>query len=560
MIASPRMPNDESGKRGRKRGPTSHLVSDALVRGLGSQPEDSGEFDSGEFDLHDLDDEDDEDEQDSRRHPDRPAPLLATPPSDPGAPRYELIHPGSFESERHFYPRVLNAQLHPLVRFFLNLSNERIVSRYCHLNPRVSEQRLTEILATEPRFFRWSGADLLHVTTETGRRQMVVVETNSCPSGQKSMPPYEEHDESFGYRSNLERAFVPLLRGRRLPPGDLAVLWDKNPMEASGYAAAMADIFDEPVHLVEFPDRSTAPRVRFDAGVLEIRTASDEWRPIRSAFRYVTQRPWNRLPMQTKTAILNPIVACLAGGRNKMVAAKAYEIYNGSLAGVGLTIRTPETMWDVSKREIPLWVQRLGGHAVIKVPYANAGQGVYTITTRAELDQFLALEHPYDRFIVQSLIGNAHWSSLGRSGRLYHVGTVPNRKNQFFVADLRMMVSSGPDGFRPLVIYARRARAPLSERLGERPSWDMLGTNLSIKRPDGGWDSDTDRLMLMDRKDFNNLGIGIDELIEAYIQTVLSTLAIDQMAQSLVSTKGQLRMKLFRSLNDDDALIAEILQ
>ncbi|PRQ05963.1 hypothetical protein [Enhygromyxa salina] len=482
---------------------------------------------------------------------------------------YIYVKPGTFEADRHFYPRVLNAQLHPLVRFFLALSNDRIINRYCHLNPRVSPETLADILNTEPRHFRWSGADLLHVTTEAGRRHMVVVETNSCPSGQKSMPSFEEHDDQLGYRKNLERAFMPLLRGRRLPPGELAVIYDKNPMESSGYAAAMADLFQEPVHLVEFPDVSQRkpgegsdaeePRCRFVNGVLEIRDAGDNWVPIRCAFRYVTQRPWNRLPIQTKTVILNPIISCLAGGRNKMVAAKAYDFYNGTLMGTGLGIRTPETMWDVSKREIPLWVQRLGGHAVIKIPYSNAGQGVYTITSKEELDAFMAADYPYERFIVQSLIGNAQWSSQTRAGRLYHVGTIPNKKGNIFVADLRVMVCAGPGGFRPLVIYARRARSPLMSKLGEYSSWDMLGTNLSIKREGGGWDSDTARLLLMDRKDFNLIGVGIDELIEAYIQTVLSTVAIDQMAQRLINKKGALRTKLFRSLNDDDALIAEIL-
>jgi hypothetical protein len=331
-------------------------------------------------------------------------------------------------------------------------------------------------------------------------------------------------------------------------------------MEASGYAAAMADLSSEPVHLVEFPERSDGEgRVRFTSGVLEIRDASDAWVPIRCAFRYVTQRPWNRLPVQTKTVILNPIISCLAGGRNKMVAAKAYDFYNGMLAGTGLSIRTPETTWDVSKREIPLWVQRLGGHAVIKIPYSNAGQGVFTITNPDELSAFMEAEHPYDRFIVQSLIGNAHWSSHTRSGTFYHVGTVPNKKGQIYVADLRVMICAGPGGFRPLVIYARRAPAPLMADLGEYSSWEMLGTNLSIKRADGGWDSDTSRLLLMDRKDFNSLGVGIDELIEAYIQTVLATVAIDQMAQRLINKKGLLRTKLFRSLNDDDALLREIM-
>ncbi len=481
-------------------------------------------------------------------------------PGHGGEPRYERITPASFEAERHFYPRVLNAQLHSLVRFFLNLDNARIINRYCHLNPRVHPEVLGAILETEPRYFRWSGADLLHVTTEAGRRQMVVVETNSCPSGQKSMPTYDEHDEQYGYRSNLERAFMPLLRGRRLPVGELAVIYDKNPMEASGYAAAMADLFDESVHLVEFPDgHGDDARVRFRNGVLEIRDAGNAWVPIRCAFRYVTQRPWNRIPVQTKTAILNPIISCLAGGRNKMVAAKAYDFYNGTLMGTGLAIRTPDTTWDVSKREIPLWVQRLGGHAVIKVPYSNAGQGVFTITTPAELEAFMDLDHPYDQFIVQSLIGNAQWSSHTRAGTLYHVGTVPNKKGRIYVADLRVMISAGPGGFRPLVIYSRRARQPLMPKLGEFSSWEMLGTNLSIKREGGGWDSDTGRLLLMDRKDFNSIGVGIDELIEAYIQTVLATVAIDQMAQRLLNKKGLLRTKLFRSLNDDDALIDEIM-
>ena len=37
-----------------------------------------------------------------------------------------------------------------------------------------------------------------------------------------------------------------------LPEGRLAVIYDKNPMEASGYAATMADVFQEEVLYVEF--------------------------------------------------------------------------------------------------------------------------------------------------------------------------------------------------------------------------------------------------------------------------------------------------------------------
>ncbi|MEM6318499.1 MAG: hypothetical protein AAF960_12575 [Bacteroidota bacterium] len=89
-------------------------------------------------------------------------------------------------------------------------------------------------------------------------------------------------------------------------------------------------------------------------------------------------------------------------------------------------------------------------------------------------------------------------------------------------------------------------------------SWQMLGTNLSFKNPDGTWNSDTNRLVLMDRRDFNKLGVGLDDMIEAYIQTVLSMVAIDKMARTLMNKQGKFRMKLFKNLNDDAGLINEI--
>jgi len=472
-----------------------------------------------------------------------------------------IVEPGSFESEQHFYPKVLNAQIHPLVRNFMGLGNTRIAERFCHLHPEVDPAAVRALLGSTTRFFRWGGADLFLVTTEEGRRRIVVIETNSCPSGQKSMPRLEEGSEEAGYRILLERTFLPMLKRRGLPTGGLAVLYDKNPMEASGYAATLADLSSETVHLTPCFDGDPNPGYRFsDSGVLSVRDPSGSWQTIRAAFRYVTQRPWNRIPAVSRTAILNPVVSCLAGGRNKMLAAKAYDFANSEMSGTGLSIRTPETIWDVSQPEVPLWVERMGGIAVVKNPYSNAGQGVYTIANESELDAFMALEHTYDHFIVQSLIGNAGWSSVGREGRLYHVGTVPDRRCRIFVSDLRFMVGSGPDGFFPVALYARRSRKPLAPTLDETSdsSWDMLGTNLSVKRADGGWDSQTERLLLMDSRDFNKLGVGLDDLIEGYIQSVLAVSAIDRMAQRLINSKGKFRRRLFRSLNPDQAVLEEI--
>ena len=135
---------------------------------------------------------------------------------------------------------------------------------------------------------------------------------------------------------------------------------------------------------------------------------------------------------------------------------------------------------------------------------------------------------------------------------------MPNKKGKIFIADLRMMVYSSPQGFAPCVLFARRARAPLEATI-QTSSWEVLGTTLAVSGPnENKWGADTSRLMLMDRKDFNSLGLGIDDLVEAYIQTILTVIAIDQMAQKLLNKRGLFRMKLFKSLNNDESLIREI--
>lgn len=472
------------------------------------------------------------------------------------------IEPGSFESYRHWYPKALNAAIHPMINFFLNLDNALIIERYCHLHPVVKSSRLKEILSYQPDYFRWSGADLINVTNARGKRQMVVIENNSCPSGQKSMPLPLDHVEQGGYRELIENSFKPLLKLKRLSAdATLAVFYDKNLMEAGGYAATMADVFKRPVYLVPYFDTVYHDHVRIRQDYIEIRTADDRWTRVTAAFRYVTQKPWNRIPVKTATRIYNPVIACLAGGRNKLMAAHAYEQYNKVLKKQGLKIRTPETIRDVTRDDIPRWVRKFGGHAVIKVPYSNAGQGVYTIVSDDELDRFMETEVEYSRFIVQSLIGNYRWSSKTSSGQFYHLGTIPNAKGDTYVFDMRMMVCATPSGFKPVCVYSRRAEKPLTDQLHAGDvSWDMLGTNLSHKTMTGDWTTDTHRLILMDRRDFNSLGLGLDDLIEAYIQTVLSTVAIDRMARRLMNSQGQLRRKLFSQLNDDPQLLREIMK
>ncbi len=86
-------------------------------------------------------------------------------------------------------------------------------------------------------------------------------------------------------------------------------------------------------------------------------------------------------------------------------ADKAYEFFNLQNSQANLSIHTPETKRNVSKDEVPLYVRSMGGHAVVKIPYANAGQGVYCITNEAELTAFMKSNDMYDKYVVQSLIG-----------------------------------------------------------------------------------------------------------------------------------------------------------
>ncbi len=468
------------------------------------------------------------------------------------------VLPGSFDPVNHYYPRVLNAHLNPLVRHFFSMTLERIVLRYCHLNPHVQYDYLLDLLKQSGPHLRWAGCDLMHVTNAFGHRQMVVIETNSSPSGQKSMPLLNEEDEYNGYRRIIE-PLVPQLR-RTHKKGGLAVLYDKNPMEASGYAGAMADLLQETVWLVPFESailNESDPNAWFENGELFIRV-DGEVKPIRYAHRYVTQKPWNRIPVRSKTRLLNPIIGCLAGGRNKALAAKAYDWYNAQIAPHGLSINTPTTIWDVHFSEVPRWVEKMGGYAVIKVPYSNAGQGVYTITNAEELEAFKQSEVTYERYVVQSLIGHYHWSSgVDDTDKLFHVGTVPNKKGQIFVADLRMMVCSTPSGWRPVAMYARRAREPISAATPKN-SWGVLGTNLSGKAKNGVWTTDSSRLLLMDERDFNRLGLSLDEIIEAFVQTVLSVLSINHLAGTLLNQKKELKRRVFSGLCNDSELIKEL--
>ena len=470
-----------------------------------------------------------------------------------------VVTPSSFIPHKHWYPKALNAQIHPLVAYFMNMSNERIAQRFTYLNPSVDSNYLQTLLTYKPKYFKWSGTDLMHTTTTKGKKQVVVIETNSCPSGQKSFPLLNENQEKGGYKQLIENTFLPIWKKAPLKQGVTCVFFDKNEVENSGYAATIADAIKKDVYLVEYHENDYGKKVCFNEKSRAIEVLlENEWTPVRAIFRYVTQKPWNRLPLFSRTKIFNPIIACLAGGRNKLMAAKAYDFLNAEISEAGLKIQSPTTIWDVNKNEIPLWLEKFGYKGVIKIPYSNAGQGVFTIINKEELDAFMDLEIPYEKFIIQRLIGHYNWSTHHEQELLFQVGNVTSKRGNSYVFDLRMLIHHTPEGIRPLGLYSRKAEEPLTPSIEGQESKNVLMTNLSIKNDDGSWDSDVSRLLLMDQRDFNKTGLSLDDLIEGFVQSVLCTIAIDKMAQRLITTKKTFKKRLFKSLNDDQALIAEL--
>lgn len=440
-----------------------------------------------------------------------------------------LVEPGDFEPTDHWYPRVLNSNIHPLVSYFLNLSHKQIAERYNRLHPQSDLEALMKIMSYQPQYFRWAGTDLMHVTNNEGNRKLTVIETNSCPSGQKSMPLLDLNVEQGGYKRLIEKTFKPMVEAHEME-GALAVIYDKNPMENIGYAATIADVFGENVFLAKFEKLDIDPPVQFENGVMFIRNEKDEWVKIRAAFRYVTQEPWTRLPKTTKTLLLNPIEACLSGGHNKEVASAAYDSFNEEFAEKGISIFTPKTFRKVKYSELQSHLDRLGGSMVIKVPDSNAGQGVYTVVNQKELDHAMSEINPKDQYLVQELIHSNFSANLDPSKAWYHVGTIPDSKGRSFAFDLRLMMHATEEGIRPLAVYSRRSRFPLNEKLPEdMNSWEVYGTNLSIKGEDG-WTYADERLMLFDIRNIGLLGIGIDELIKGFVQSAMAVYAIDQNA------------------------------
>lgn len=94
------------------------------------------------------------------------------------------------------------------------------------------------------------------------------------------MPLLQENDEYGGYGIVLDHTFRGLLSQVDKSLGGLAVVFDKNLMEASGYAAVMADLMKEPIYLVEYHAEDEDPNVKWQDRLLYVRDEKKGWREL----------------------------------------------------------------------------------------------------------------------------------------------------------------------------------------------------------------------------------------------------------------------------------------
>ena len=151
---------------------------------------------------------------------------------------------------------------------------------------------------------------------------------------------------------------------------------------------------------------------------------------------------------------------------------------------------------------------------------------------------------------------------------LTHVGGIVDGKR--FAIDLRMMIingqhQDGQTGYKPVSLYARRAAQPL-ENLGKPdvPSWEVLGTNLSeltgrekyTNRKK--WAIHNDRRIVTTEKDFPQLDLSLDDLVDAYVATVKANATINDIAEYLMEG-SELHPQRFSELNGDQTIVKTLI-
>lgn len=463
-----------------------------------------------------------------------------------------------------------NVAIHPTVQILFGMSNDMILERYKAHNPDVDLEALKKYFSYESKHLQWGATDvfpsikLFETVDLNGERIKVVqklayvIENNTVPGVQHSIPIDDTDPERpSGFFPIMKNMFLYHIRDIDKSEGVLAIFVDMA-SEQSGieYAEALAMISGEPVYLVKFK-LGVESMVEIIDGRAYIKNNPTNI-PIRAIFRYMTDEELPHIFINLKTRIINTYEASLAGGGNKNVAAIAYREFNEELKTrkIGVQIRTPKTFPNVPLDKIQEVYQMLGGCIVIKEPSFHSGKGIYPIICQTALDKFLQTDHESKTFLVQELIGHPDWNS--NSDKLYHRGTVPDRWGRSYIYDMRFLCINTQYGYRPIALFARRASKPLTTKDDSSNLWDIIGTNMGSINSEGKLVLDQSRAMYSSMYEFDNYGLNLDDLIDVYVQSILTMLAIDQMALKL-TRNGKFDKEMYKMMvNPNDLLLSKI--
>lgn len=138
---------------------------------------------------------------------------------------------------------------------------------------------------------------------------------------------------------------------------------------------------------------------------------------------------------------------------------------------------------------------------------------------------------------------------------------------QMYAYTVRIIACDSPTGFKTIAICCARAPAPFAKNgeTAEIASDALLNKIKTVHEDDAyvsniGTNPDSEqRSFYVDDAGMKGMGIGMDDVVDGFMQTVYSTLAIDNMCKKLTMEDGELNMQLLKELNPDPQLLAEVV-
>jgi hypothetical protein len=401
----------------------------------------------------------------------------------------------------------------------LDADKETIIECYLNNIGKNSRETLRYIMNERSRHFILAGVDLMAVENrETGERDFLLLEINSAPGFIYCTP--ENDAAEYGYK----RLIHLLLDHTPKDQWDGIVHFSegKVPVEDRGFFHYYREILKRDVNILGPRDLEKLSLNRENQ--LEYRG-----RPITGAIRYIHKDPWNYLAPSVKGTFINSTKVDLCGGRDKLMAERAFDsciVHNKKIV-----LSRPECFTAHTREELEHIILSKEFPLVVKKRFLNSGIGIYFILNK-DLSVLKELSDKDFPIVVQQMI-IAPGTGINSDFPWEQKGVCIEGKR--YAYDLRVVVASGPDGYKPLMVYGRRGRRPFSDLKncghGTEIFDDIFKVNIA-KKKGSDFVFESNRLILPTDEGWEMLGITESELMAAYMESILSLYAADRFCDS----------------------------